>query len=150
MGAADPFRMRFGQAEEPHLPQRHQPGHRADGLLDRHGGIDAVLVIQVDHVNAQPLQARVAGLDDILRPSVDPVRLARPLRLPELRRQHDAIAPALQRAAKDFLVVAPAVHVGAIEMIDALVDRVADQILRHCIVRRAVDARQRHAAQPDG
>ena len=34
-------------------------------------------------------------------------------------------------------------------MVDADVDRVADQLLRDRVVGRAIDAGQRHAAQPD-
>ena len=42
-------------------------GHRADGLLDRHGLVDAVLVVEVDVVDAEPLQRGVAGGADVLR-----------------------------------------------------------------------------------
>ncbi len=31
-------------------------GHRADGLLDRNGLVDPVLVVEVDVVDAQPLE----------------------------------------------------------------------------------------------
>ena len=35
-------------------------------------------------------------------------------------------------------------------MVYALVDGVADQVVRHRIIRRAVDAGERHAAEADG
>ena len=55
--AADRRGRGLGQAEVAHLAGRHQLGHRADGLLDRHLGVDAVLVVEVDVVDAEPLQA---------------------------------------------------------------------------------------------
>ena len=43
------------------LPRSMSRAHRADRFLDRHARIDAVQVIDVDHVDAEPLQARVAA-----------------------------------------------------------------------------------------
>ena len=67
---------------------------------------------------------------DIVRAAVDAVGAARPLGLAELGRDHDLVAPALQRAAEQFLVLAPAIHVRAVEMIDAEIDRALDQLDR--------------------
>ena len=50
-------RRRLGQAEVADLAGLDQLGHRADGLLDRHRLVDAVLVVEVDVVDAEPLQA---------------------------------------------------------------------------------------------
>ncbi len=49
-------------------------GHRADRVLDRHIGVDAVLVIEVDDIDAEPLQAGLAGLLHIFGAAVDAVR----------------------------------------------------------------------------
>ena len=132
------------------MPCCHQLGHGADGFLDRDVGIDAVLVIQVDDVDAEALQAGLAGFDDILGAAVDAVGLAGALGLAELRRHHHAVAAAFQGATEHLLVMAPAVHVGGVEMVHAGVDGVADQVFRHRVVGGAVDAGQRHAAQADG
>jgi hypothetical protein len=56
MGASDRLRAGLGQADVQHLALGHQLGERADGLLDRRVGIDAVLVVEVDTVGPQPLQ----------------------------------------------------------------------------------------------
>ena len=48
VGAADRLRRRLGEAEVAHLALLDQLGHRADRLLDRHLGIDPVLVVEVD------------------------------------------------------------------------------------------------------
>ena len=46
------------------LPCAHQLGHRADRLLDRHAGIDPVLVVEVDRVDAEPPERGLGdGLD---------------------------------------------------------------------------------------
>ena len=53
-------RRRLGQAEVAHLASPHQLRHRADGVLDRRVGIDAVLVVEIDHVDPESPQAVVA------------------------------------------------------------------------------------------
>ena len=58
------------------LPGRHQLGHGAHRVLDGHVGIDAVLVVQVDVVHAQPLQRRVARLPHVRRVAADAQELA--------------------------------------------------------------------------
>ena len=110
-----------------------------------------MLVIEIDHVDAEPLEARLAGGLHVGRAAVDAVGAARLLRLAELGRQHDLGAPAAgQRLAEQGLVVAPAIHVGAVEEVDAAIERVMDDADRLGIVALAVGAGQRHAAEPDG
>ena len=48
------------QAEVADLAGLHEVGHRADRVLDRRARVDAVLVVEVDVIDAEPLQARVA------------------------------------------------------------------------------------------
>ena len=88
---ADGVGRRLGQPEVADLARGDQLGHRADGLLDRHRLVDPVLVVEVDVVDAEPLQAGVAGLADVRRAAVDAAE-ARVARVPddaELGRQHD-------------------------------------------------------------
>ena len=59
---ADRLGRGLGQAEVAHLAALDQPPHRAHRLLDRHLGVDAVLVVEIDHVDAEAREARVAGL----------------------------------------------------------------------------------------
>ena len=74
--AADRLGAGLGEADVADLALLHQFGHRADGLLDRRVGVDAVLVVEVDVVDAQALQRALAaawtysGLPSI-EPSVD-------------------------------------------------------------------------------
>jgi hypothetical protein len=46
-------------------------------VLYRHLGIDAMLIEQVDHLDAQPLQRSVADLADVLGPAIHGGLLAR-------------------------------------------------------------------------
>src|SRR6266850_1825110 len=61
-----------------------------------------------------------------------------------------SVAPTAQRLAKQLLVVPPAVHVGRVEEVDALVERVTDRRNRLVVVRVAVHARHGHQAEADG
>ncbi len=109
-----------------------------------------MLVIQIDHFEAEPLQARVAGLPDIFGAAVDAVRAAGVLRLAELGRDDETVAPfAPEGAAEQFLVLPPAIHVGTVEMIDPEIERAMDQLDPGLVLRRPVSAGQRHAAEPD-
>ena len=94
MGAPDALGPRLRQAEEAHLALLDQPRHRADGVLDGHVGIDPVLIVEVDHVDAEALEARLAGRLHVLGAPVDRIRAALAAHLAELGRQHDAVAPA--------------------------------------------------------
>ena len=54
-----------------HFAGSDQLGHRAHGLLDRHVRVDAVLVVQVDGIDAQPLEAGVAARVHVFGATVD-------------------------------------------------------------------------------
>ena len=60
--AANGLGRRLGQAEMAHLALAHEVRHRADRLFDRHLRIDAMLIIQIDDIDPEPLQRRVARL----------------------------------------------------------------------------------------
>ena len=61
VGPADRVRRRLGQAEVADLAGLDELGHGADGLLDRHGRVDPVLVVEVEVVDAEPLERGVAA-----------------------------------------------------------------------------------------
>src|SRR5262249_52410554 len=72
---------------------------------------------------------------------------AGPLSLAEFGGEHDLVAAADQRLAEQAFVVAPAIHVGAVEKIDAALERVMDDANALRIVALAVGAGKRHAAE---
>src|SRR5436190_2828116 len=54
--AADRRCTRFGEAEVLHLPLGDQLPNRAGDVLDRHALVDAVLVVEVDRIDAEPAE----------------------------------------------------------------------------------------------
>src|SRR5438045_4766391 len=114
MSSADALRPGLAQAEMPDLALFDEPRHCADRILDRHRLIDPVLVIEIDDIDPEPLEARIACLRDIGGAAVDAVGAARLAGLAEFGRDHDAVAPALQCPAEQFLVLAPPIHVRAV------------------------------------
>ena len=60
-------RRRLREAQPAHLAGRDELGHGADGLFDGDLGIDAVLVVEVDVIDAEALQAGVAGRAHVIR-----------------------------------------------------------------------------------
>ena len=149
MGPPDALRPGLAHPEITDLALFDEPRHCADRILDRHCRIDPVLIIEIDDVDAEPLQAHFAGLGNIGGAAVDAVGAARPLGLAEFACDHDAVAPALERPAEQLFVLAPAIHVRAVEMIDAELDRPVDQPNAGRVVTRSVDPGQRHATEAD-
>jgi len=103
MGAPDRRGAGFGNAEMAHLALMHEIAHRADRLLDRHGRIDAVDVIEVDYVGLQPLEAALAGLADIVGTAVREARTAGLAQIAELAGDHVIAAMSFDRAGRSAL-----------------------------------------------
>src|SRR4051794_8269214 len=148
VGAADRLRRGLGEPEVAHLALRDELGHRPDGLLDRHAPVDAVLVVEVDVLDAEALQRGVAGAAHVLRAAVDAQALAvLAAYVAELRRDHDAVAAVGDRAADELLVRERAVHVGGVGGVDAELERAVDRPDRLVLVAPAVELRHAHAAE---
>ena len=62
MGAADRLRSRFRKAEVLHLAFLDEFLHRSRHIFDRHVGIDAVLIEEIDGIDPEPLER---GLSDL-------------------------------------------------------------------------------------
>ena len=123
MSSADCLRGRLGESEVAHLSLAHQIGHGADGVFDRHRAIHAMLVVEVDVVDAEPLQRRVAGGLHVLRTPVlaDEPPVRRP-HIAELGGYNDPAAPALDCLPDQDLVRERAIDVGSVEEVDAEVE----------------------------
>ena len=150
VGAAHGGRGGLGEAEVPHLALLDQPGHGADGVLDGHARIHPVLVVEVDAVDAQPLEARLAGLRHVLGPAVDPGGAVRLPQVAELGGQHHPVALAPEGPAQQLLVLPPAVHVGGVQEVDAQVEGAVDDRDGLRVVALAVDVGHGHAPESDG
>src|SRR5437763_12281686 len=95
MSSPDALRPGLAQPEMPDLALFDEPRHCADRILDRHRRIDPVLVIKIDDVDFESLEARLARLRNIGGAAVDAVGAARPAGLAGFGRVQDAVAPAL-------------------------------------------------------
>jgi len=133
------------------LPARHQLGHGPDGVLDGHGVVDAVLVVEVDVVDAQSLQRRVARDTHVVRVAVDtdPGAVLPPL-VAELGGDHHVVPTVRDRPADQALVGEGPVHVGRVEERAAPVERPVDHRHRLGVVGGAVELGHAHAAEADG
>ncbi len=70
--AADRLRACFGKSEVLHLALLDQILHRSGHIFDRHVGVNAVLVEQIDDIGLEPLERCFGDLLDVLRPAVQP------------------------------------------------------------------------------
>src|SRR4030095_4915323 len=110
-----------------------------------------MLIVEVDHVDAEPLQACVARALDVRGTTVDKVALAvRALDLTELGREDSPDAPAPEREPQQLLVVSPAVHVRGVDEIDPQVERTMHDVDGLLVIALAVRAGHGHAPEPDG
>jgi hypothetical protein len=151
MGAADRHGIGFRQAEVANFARADQVADRARDLLDRDIGIEPVLVEQVDPVGAQPPERAFDHLADAFGPAVEALALAAVGREAEaeLAGDHHLVPDARQPRAKLLLVETGAVNLGGVEEGDPAIVGRAQQIAGLGFAeRRAIGARQAHAAQP--
>ena len=110
-----------------------------------------MLVVEVDHVHAEPPQRVVAGPAYVVGGAVDPH--ARSVGTPlvaELGRHHDVLPAIRDRPADERLVDEGAVHVGRVQHRHAEVQCPVDGADRLGVVGGAVELAHPHATQPDG
>ncbi len=88
---------RLRQPEMAHLAGVDQARHGADGVLDRHLGVDPVQIVDVDDIGLQALEALLARHRHIFGPPViEPPALAgMAAQIAELRLQHHLVALSL-------------------------------------------------------
>src|SRR5229473_675669 len=150
VGAADGGGRRLRESEKADFPRAHQIRHGAHGLLDWHAAIHAVLVVQVDVIDAEPLERRVARLAHVVSAAVHALPAAvRAAHVAELGGEHHAITFAVDRLADQELVGVRTVHIGRIEERDAQLDGAMDGRKRLVIVAAAVEIRHPHAPEPE-
>ena len=89
--------------------------------------VDAVLVVQVDVVGAEPLQRAFDGGADVRRAAVEVPAPPPAWEIePELRGEHDLVAAALDGPADELLVGVRAVDLGGVDEGDAEVEGAVD------------------------
>ena len=142
---------RLGQPEKPHLPCTHQIRHRPNSLLDWHGAIDAVLIVQVDVIDAEASQRGIARGLYVFGPAVLPDELAvGSPHVAEFRGQDDPLAPPLDRLPDQHLVGERAVDISRIEEIDVQIQGPVNRRDGLCVIPAAIEVRHPHASEAQG
>ena len=133
------------------LPCCFQLRHGADRVLDRHRLVDAMDVVEVDVIGAEPREALVARLHHVVRMALGARLAVRQADVAELGRQDVLVAPALEPAADQLLVgaVRP-VGVRGVDEVDAELGRAVQRGDRLVGIGHAVDRRHAHGAEIDG
>src|SRR5712691_10096597 len=130
----------FGPASESqisHLAGLDEFRHRAHRLLDRHLGVDAVQIIEIDRLDAELLEARVAGLAHVFGPAVVGLGAVRVVDVAELGADDGLVAPAFERAAEHALVAPLHVAVRGVEERHPEVHRAVHGLDLHLVVALA-------------
>ena len=151
MRTTDGVQPRFGQPEVPDLAFANQVFDRTGDVFDRHVGVDAVLVEEVDPIGLEPLQRRLRHLANVRRPAVQSSRLAVVELEAELGGDHNLIAHWTKRLADQFFVRERSVGFGRVEERDAALEGRADDANALGMARRLTVAEaDPHTAEPDG
>src|SRR6185503_13295482 len=115
------------QAEMLDLAFADEVADRAGDILDRDARIDAVLVKQVDTLNAQTLQRAFGRLADMLRPAVHATAVLTRGGVDietKLGCDQDLFAEGPQGLADNFLILERAIYFGGVEEADPTLERV--------------------------
>jgi len=98
------------------FPSRIQVLHRSGDVLDRHLGVDPVLIEEIDDVGLQALERGLSDLLDVLGPAVQTGLLLVGVDLePELGGDDDPSADRSERFADELLIRERAIHLGRVE-----------------------------------
>src|SRR5262245_8143361 len=112
----------LGQSEEADFAGLLQLRHGANRLLDRHARIDAVLVVDIDRIDAEALQRCITRAPNVFRRSVDAEpRAILPADVAEFRGEDSLTAPIANGAANETLVGEWPVCIRRIKKIDSQV-----------------------------
>src|SRR5271168_275880 len=147
MRPADSFHAGLGEAEKTHFTLAHQVRHRANRLLDRHLLIHAMLVIEIDMIDAEALERRVAGGAHVLGPAVDRALAVGEDLVAELGRDYHPAAMSRERLADQLFVVPGAIDVRSVEEVYPELNRALDRCRGFAVVARTVKLRHPHASE---
>ncbi len=147
--AADGARGSLGQSEVADFSGAHQLGHRAHCFFDGHGGIDAVLVIQVNSFHAQALQTVVAARADVFWSAVDTAHrgISFASNDAEFRGEKSLVAQAANGFADQDFVVTEAVDIRRIKKGDAEFGGAMNRGNGFRVVTRSIEFGHSHAAE---
>ena len=141
----------LGKPDVAGLPLFHEPRHGAHRLLHRNRGVDAGHAVDVQAVDAQPLEAFLTGLDQVLgRAAAVEAGAGGGPRAAGLGVDHHLVAPPLDGLADELVVVAVAVAGGGVEEIDAELEGPVQRRDGLVVVAGSVHPGHAQAAEPHG
>src|SRR5208282_3180429 len=143
---------RFGQAEVAHFPFMDKLGHGTDRFLDGRFGINAVLIIKIDDINAEPLEAGFATGADVLGLAAHAahVRVGAVAHDAVLGGQKDFLAAVANGLADEDFIVAVTINVGGIQEVHAEFDGAMNGGNGFDVIPGAIKFGHAHAAKPHG
>jgi hypothetical protein len=134
----------------PDLALGDQVLDRARYILDRHIGVDAVLIKEVNHFRTKPLERLVAYLADVFGSAVHAGNLATFDVESEFGCDYHLVAHRRQRLANNLLVGVGTINLGSVEEGDTALHRLAHQRDALPVAQAmAVAEIQPHAAEAD-
>src|SRR5215471_17597847 len=138
------------EGEETCLALLDELGHSPDAFLDRHVRIDARHAKDVERLDAEILQALLAGLPQITRIAAAAHGVSAAVAwTAALRMNHHVMPAAADRLADQAMIVAFPVTGRRVEKIDAEIERAANRSDRLGVVDRSIGARHAVAAVTD-
>src|SRR5205085_3098087 len=141
----------LGKPEVADLALGDELRHGADRVLDGRVRINAMLIVEIDVVDAEAPQGALARAPHVVRtPIHTEVCAIGRAHVAELRRDDDVVAAPLDRATNELLVREWAVHVGRIEKGDSELDGARDRPQGFPVVTARVEVRHAHATEAKG
>src|SRR5689334_4323070 len=101
------------------LALSHEVAHRADRVLDRHGRVHPVDIVEVDDFGLEALETLFAARPDVFGSAVRARHPGCYTKIAELGRNYVIVAMPLYCTGDQFLVPALAVGIRGVEKIDA-------------------------------
>src|SRR4029079_5874385 len=119
-GASDRLGCCLRKSEISNFSRFHEFRHGADGLFNRRFSIHVMLIVEVDDLDAQTLQRRVAGPSHVLRPAIDAEKLAVfGSHVAKFFSQETRATPVAYRASDEPLVLEWTVDVCGVEEVNS-------------------------------
>src|SRR5208283_799405 len=150
-GAVEGSRRSFRETDVANFSLPHQFRHCSDGFFDGRSWVDAMLIVEVDVVDAEAKQASFARTTNIVRLAIHAasVRICGIADDAELCGEHDLVALAFEGAANQFFILIRTVHVRRIEKVDTEIKGAVNSGDRFVIVAWAIKLRHAHAAEAE-
>src|SRR6185369_3068096 len=139
----------FRESDEANLSAFHQFGHCSDGFFYGSFGIDAMLVVEIDVIDAEAFQRGVAGSTNVF-PLATYSPVARVLFLTnvgELGSEEYLVATIADRLSDQFFIVAHSIDICSVQKVDPEIECAEDGGSGFFVVALAVEFAHAHASE---